>query len=44
MRAISSHSALAILLLSKDRQTPPILEGVIYELLKRGETLGLHDQ
>jgi len=44
VRAMSSHSALATLLLSKDRQALPILEGVIYEILKRGETLSLHDQ
>jgi type I restriction enzyme R subunit len=39
VRAMSSHTALATLLLSKDRQGLPILEGVIYDLLKRGETL-----
>ena len=43
VRAMSSHSALATLLLSKDRQALPILEGVIYEILKRGEALNLHD-
>jgi type I restriction enzyme R subunit len=41
VRAMSSHSALATLLLSKDRQALPILEGVIYEILKRGEALDL---
>ena len=43
VRAISSHSALANLLLSKDRQALPILEGVISEILKRGEALNIHD-
>lgn len=43
VRAMSSHNSLATLLLSKDRQALPILEGVIYEILKRGETLDLHD-
>lgn len=42
VRAMSSHTALATLLLSKDRQALPILEGVIYEILKRGESLNLH--
>lgn len=41
VRAMSSHSALATLLLSKDRQALPILEGVIYEILKRGEALSV---
>lgn len=41
VRAMSSHSALAPLLLSKDRQALPILEGVIYEILKRGELLSV---
>ena len=41
VRAMSSHQSLATLLLSKDRQALPILEGVIYELLKRGDHLGL---
>lgn len=41
VRAMSSHSALATLLLSKDRQALPILEGVIYEILKRGASLDL---
>ena len=41
VRAMSSHSSLATLLLSKDRQALPILEGVIYEILKRGEVLNL---
>lgn len=44
VRAMSSHSALATLLLSKDRQALPILEGVIYEILKRGDTLNLHEK
>src|SRR6056297_2921458 len=44
VRAMSSHSALATLLLSKDRQALPILEGVIYEILKRGEALDIHDR
>ncbi|NHQ74576.1 type I restriction endonuclease subunit R [Roseovarius gahaiensis] len=44
VRAMSSHSALATLLLSKDRQALPVLEGVIYEILKRGEELSVHDQ
>lgn len=44
VRAMSSHNALATLLLSKDRQALPILEGVIYEILKRGETLDLQGQ
>jgi len=39
--AMSSHSALATLLLSKDRQGLPILDGIIYDLLKRGERLEL---
>ena len=39
VRAMSSHNTLASLLLSKDRQSLPILEGVIYDLLKRGENL-----
>lgn len=43
VRAMSSHSALATLLLSKDKQALPILEGVIYEMLKNGEPLGFHD-
>lgn len=43
VRTMSSHSTLATLLLSKDRQALPILEGVIYEILKRGETLNLRD-
>ena len=43
VRAMSSHSALATLLLSKDRKALPILEGVIYEILKRGEALNIHD-
>lgn len=43
VRAMSSHSALATLLLSKDRQALPILEGVIYETLKRGEALKIHE-
>lgn len=43
VRAMSSHSSLAALLLSKDRQSLPILEGVIYEILKRGEALSLND-
>ncbi len=42
VRTMSSHGALATLLLSKDRQALPILESVIYEILKRGETLSLH--
>lgn len=41
VRAMSSHTALATLLLSKDRQALPILESVIYDLLKRGESLEL---
>jgi hypothetical protein len=41
VRAMSSHSALATLLLNKDRQALPILEGVIYEILKRGAALDL---
>lgn len=41
VRAMSSHSELAALLLSKDRQALPILEGLIYEILKRGEALDL---
>lgn len=41
VRAMSSHGSLATLLLTKDRQALPILEGVIYELLKRGEALSL---
>tara|TARA_R110000868_G_scaffold43803_8_gene146996 strand:- start:11503 stop:14736 length:3234 start_codon:yes stop_codon:yes gene_type:complete len=44
VRAMSSHSALASLLLSRDRQAMPILEGVIYEILKRGGTLSFYDQ
>jgi type I restriction enzyme R subunit len=43
VRAMSSHSSLATLLLSKDRQALPILEGVIYEILKRGEALSLNE-
>ena len=43
VRAMSSHSALATLLLSKDRKALPILEAVIYEILKRGEALNIHD-
>ena len=39
VRAMASHQSLATLLLSKDRQALPILEGVIYELLKRGDTI-----
>ena len=41
VRAISSHNALATLLLSKDRQALPILEGIIYEVLKSGKALNL---
>lgn len=41
VRAMSSHNALATLLLSKDRQGLPILHGIIYDLLKRGERLEL---
>lgn len=36
VRAMSSHGSLATRLLCKDRQALPILEGVIYEILKRG--------
>lgn len=43
VRAMSSHSALATLLLSKDRQALPILDGLICEILKRGEALNIHD-
>jgi len=43
VRATSSHSALATPLLSKDWQGLPILKGVIYEILKKGEALSLHD-
>src|SRR6056297_3256215 len=43
VRAMSSHSSLATLLLRKDRQALPILEGVIYEILKRGEALSLNE-
>jgi len=39
VRAMSSHSALATLLLSKDKQALPILQGIIYEILKQGEDL-----
>ena len=44
VRAMSSHSALATLLLSKDKQALPILEGVIYEMLKNGDALNLFDR
>lgn len=43
VRAMSSHQSLATLLLSKDRQALPILEGMIYELLKRGESIDIPD-
>ena len=41
VRAMSSHSALATLLLGNDTQALPILDGIIYEILKRGQDLEL---
>lgn len=41
VRAMSSHSTLATLLLSKDKQALPILQGIIYEILKRGQNVEL---
>lgn len=42
VRAMSSHSALATLLLSKDKQALPILQGIVYEILQRGQDLELN--
>ena len=39
VRAMSSHSALATLLLGKDKQALPILDGIIYDILKRNQDL-----